>query len=85
MSYVTRFLLNAVVLPTSLVSLVAAVWATNRGTDSKPASLKPSGAADDVDEHDELRVAKYSDYYFAVFLTCEFRSSLMLHDIWKSY
>ena len=74
-SYVTRFLLNAVLLPTVLISLVAAVWATNRETDSsKPASLKPRGGTDSADEHDELRISKYSDYYFAIFLTCEFRS-----------
>ena len=57
--------MNAVLLPLSLVTLVTAVWASNKEVDKVDKN-------DDTDGYDELRASKYSDFYFAVFLTCEF-------------
>eukprot|EP01052_Picozoa_sp_SAG31_P031173 SAG31_NODE_3275_length_4474_cov_17.108114_5_plen_103_part_00 len=61
--YVQSFILNTVVMPISLMSLVAATWMTNT-----------SSEAEDETEHDANEDAKASkrsrraDFYFAFFL-----------------
>ena len=68
-SYPITFLLNTVLLPLTLIGLVASTWATNKRADAKT----PVQTKDTTDDYDELRASKYSDYYFAIFLSCELR------------
>eukprot|EP01045_Picozoa_sp_COSAG04_P002900 COSAG04_NODE_110_length_25928_cov_18.966782_31_plen_88_part_00 len=61
----TRFFLNTVLLPASLLSLVAGTWAMDR--------KKPDGEderASGAEEYDEAKANKRSDFYFAFFLSC---------------
>ena len=68
-SYPITFLLNTVLLPLTLIGLVASTWATNKRADAKPSVQ----TKDTTDDYDEIRASKYSDYYFAIFLSCELR------------
>lgn len=80
MTYLTRFLLNAIVLPLTLILLVAGTWKANtreRPLCSRSSAKGTNGAKKDDaktpanDGYDELQASKYSDYYFAVFLCCK--------------
>ena len=79
-TYLTRFLLNAIVLPLTLILLVAGTWKANtrerpfcrrsfaKGTNE---AKKDDAKTPANDGYDELKASKYSDYYFAVFLCCK--------------
>ena len=87
-TYLTRFILNAIVLPASLILLVAGTWTANTRERSWHRQLclrsqfrNADKAKDDANapvatdnEYDEQQASKYSDYYFAVFLCCESRT-----------
>jgi len=72
-SYASRFVLNTIIFPVSLVGLVAATWATNRQQRPAKAATKNTDGGDDPskddDDYDELRASRNSDYYFAFFLS----------------
>ena len=68
--YSSKFLLNTVVLPTTLLSLVALTWKMN--SEDRHAG---SEAATDADDFDEARQSRRADYYFAFFLCCKFKSA----------
>lgn len=87
-TYLTRFILNTVVLPVSLILLVAGTWSANTRERSwhrqlclrsrfknadKPKDDANAPVATD-NEYDEQQASKYSDYYFVVFLCCESRT-----------
>ena len=80
MTYLTRFLLNAIVLPLTLILLVAGTWKANtheRQLCRRTSAKGTNGAKKDDtktpanDGYDELQASKYSDYYFAIFLCCK--------------
>ena len=61
--YSARFFLNTVLLPASLLSIVAGTWAMDR---KKPEEEDGAGEQ----EYDEAKANKRSDFYFAFFLSC---------------
>ena len=66
MDYTTRFFLNTVLLPASLLSIVAGTWAMDRKT---PEEEDGAGEQEDAG-FDEAKANKRSDFYFAFFLSC---------------
>ena len=85
-TYLTRYVLNTIVLPLSLILVVAGTWTANKHERSwhrqlclrsrlKNAENTKAGdvqtTAAAADGYDEQQALKYSDYYFAVFLCCK--------------
>ena len=72
--YTARFFLNTVVLPASLLSIVAGTWAMDR-------KQTEEGEERDGDEgYDEAKANRRSDYYFAFFLSCALPSIPAVSD-----
>jgi hypothetical protein len=71
--YTQTFVLNTLVLPACLVSLVAATWATNR-------AAKDNGDEDedDAETERERTMMWRSDMYFALFLSCKLHTFLVV-------
>ena len=69
--YTQTFVLNTLVLPACLVSLVAATWATNR-------AAKDNSDEDEDDAEAERTMMWRSDMYFALFLSCKLHTFLVV-------
>jgi len=94
-TYLTRFILNTIVLPVCLILLVAGTWTANTRERSWHRQLclkskfksaeKAKGDATVLvatdNGYDEQQASKYSDYYFVVFLCCESRTLPQPSDI----